>query len=192
MDETPNANAHRESLDRTAVSIGPRGLSISGRRFVLPFVAVLLILLGFTLAIAFQFQSIMRRLDDARSKWPPASAELAVRYAAVNDGLSRLPVTIQEDSLRNWTSEYEAFLYTSQYDRQLPHAKHLEEMIQSAAKSLPSGDSLPIPQEIQNSPAIEKWIASEERRIADEQCSIGQWTRFVLRLKLPEPYQPSQ
>jgi hypothetical protein len=192
MDETPDANAQHESLDRTAASIGPRGLSISGRRFVLPFVAVLLILLGFTLAIAFQFQSIMRRLDDARSKWPPASSELALRYAAVNNGLSQLPVKIQEDSFRNWSSEYEAFLYTSQYDRQLPHAKHLEEMIQSAAKSLPPGESLPIPTQVPNSPAIEMWLASEERRITDEQCSIGQWTRFVLRLKLPKPYQPIQ
>lgn len=168
-------------------SANARGLSISGKRFVAPFVLTLAVLLAFTLAIAFQFQFIMRRLDDARSCWPPASAALAPRYTAV-DRWQSSEKNLPEDWRAVWSQEFEAFMHTAQYDRQMPHAARLEELVQRLARD--ASRELPVPSTFPSGQAIDRWLATEQRRIANEQGWLGRCTLQILRLRLTAPYQP--
>ncbi|MFN7730644.1 MAG: hypothetical protein ACK5OB_01995 [Pirellula sp.] len=170
-------------------SVPARGLSISGKRFVAPFVLTLAVLLAFTLAIAFQFQFIMRRLDDARSCWPPASAALAPRYTAIDRWQSSAE-NLPEDWRVVWRQEFEAFMHTAQYDRQMPHAARLEELAQRLAQDSSRAQSLPVPSTFPSAPAIDRWLATEQRRIANEQGWLGRCTMQILRLHLTAPYQP--
>lgn len=180
----------------------PHGLSIRGRYFVGPFVVGLLFLLAITLSIALQFQTIMRQLDESRTLWPAASAELSHRYAAFDRSISStssspVPGTPSESATapETWSTEYAAFRKTTQYDRQCPHAIHLERFIRSRAvastqalstqsESTPADPKAPLP----HSEAIDRFLQSEQRRIAAQSSMIGRWTIFSLRLKLPEAF----
>jgi hypothetical protein len=165
-----------------------RGLSISGKRFVFPFVLILAVLLAFTLAIAFQFQFIMRRLDDARSCWPPASAALSPRYTAIDRWQSNAK-DLPDDWRSAWRQEFEAFMHTAQYDRQMPHAAKLEELFQRIAQNATLAQSLPVPTAFPSAPAIDRWLSIEKLRVENEQGWLGQCTMQILRLHLTAPYQ---
>lgn len=166
----------------------PHGLSIRGRYFVAPFVVVLLILLAITLSIALQFQTIMRRLDESRTLWPAASAELSQRFAdfdkAVNSGSSGSDSTVTPiGHPSDWNAEYAAFRETTQYDRQCPHAIFLERFLRERSSELtPSASPFP------HSEAIDRFLQSERRRIEAQTSIVGRWTIFSLRLKLPEAF----
>ncbi|MBM3966549.1 MAG: hypothetical protein FJ308_16015 [Planctomycetes bacterium] len=180
----------------------PRGLSIRGRHFVGPFVVGLLILLAITLSIALQFQTIMRQLDESRTLWPAASVELSHRYAEFDRLVhSASSTTIEGPSKElskdraSWSAEYAAFRETTQYDRQCPHAINLERFIRSresvSSQSLTAQTTStqvdPIPP-LPHSEAIDRFLQSEQRRVTAQTNTIGRWTIFSLRLKLPEAF----
>lgn len=180
----------------------PHGLSIRGRYFVGPFVIGLLILLVITLSIALQFQTIMRQLDESRTLWPAASAELSHRYAEFDRLVHSASSTRAEGRFKepsneraSWSAEYAAFRETTQYDRQCPHAINLERFIRSGesvssqaltepAKSTQADTLLPLP----HSEAMDRFLQSEQRRVTAQTSTIGRWTIFSLRLKLPEAF----
>jgi len=167
----------------------PHGLTIRGRYFVAPFVVGLLILLAMTLSIGLQFQTIMRQLDESRTLWPAASSELSRRYAqfdrSITQGSSETSSSGQPgEDQDKWSAEYAAFRETTQYDRQCPHAMNLERFLRSSASASQSASVAPFP----HSEAIDRFLQSEQRRIAAQSSTIGRWTIFCLRLKLPKAF----
>jgi hypothetical protein len=156
------------------------GWTLRGRYFVGPFLVVLLLLLGAILSIAFRFQSIMQRLDSARTVWPAASSELAGRYAAIDARLAADPQVEESGWTKTWRSEYAAFGDTSQYDRQAQHASRLEALIAShnLAGAMPQG------------PEIQRWLQAEEARRQAQGGLLGRTTVEALRLQLPMTFDP--
>ncbi len=156
------------------------GWTIPGKAFVGPFLVLLVVTLAVTLSISLQFQAIMQRLDLARSVWPAASTELSRRYADIDSVMGRDGNGWSEESTQQWRQAYAAFRETSQYDRQLPHAAQLEDLI--AAQS--SATATPLP----DAPAIDALRAAEVRRLDAQTSWIGRCTIFALRLKLPNTF----
>lgn len=176
----------RASSRKAAHPLGP---TVSGRHFVIPFVIVLALLLALTLSIALQFQSIMRQLDESRSRWPAASADFALRYAAANQAILDRRTNEPIPTMREWPTVYQSFLTTTQYDRQLPHALRLEEMIFRAHSNDPSKVLIQLEPNVPRTPSVTKWLESEQKRIEYEQSWLGRLTMACLRLKLQEPFQ---
>jgi hypothetical protein len=171
--------------ESTSVSprVAPPGWTIRGKWFVAPFVIVLVLLLAWTLAIAIQFQSIMTRLDRARSDWPAASQDLAKRFDAFNAQLlgANNP-EISDADRKAWDQAYAAFQQTSQYDRQLAHAAELEHL-RLRNSSVP---------ELESTPAITKFLSTERERVLAQQSVVGRWAITALRLKLPGTFSASE
>lgn len=166
----------------TSPQVAPPGWSIRGKRFVIPFVTVLCLLLAWTLAIAIQFQTIMTRLDRTRADWPAASEELTARFADFDAQLKRGSPQISDADRNAWSTAYAAFKETSQYDRQFPHAANLERV---HSKGEGRSNSLT------DIPSIAKFLTSEQERIEAEHSMIGRWTITTLRLKLPGTFTES-
>jgi hypothetical protein len=162
--------------------IAPTGWVIRGKRFVVPFVIVLCLLLALTLSMALQFQSIMHRLDHARTNWPAASRELGQRYAEFDTQFRNGTTMLGDADGKDWEAEYSAFLETTQYDRQAKHAAQLERLLAKSQASLKT-DSDTAPSE-----SMAALVAAEQSRRNAEQSWIGRWTITALRLKLPETY----
>lgn len=161
----------------------PPGWTIRGKWFVAPFVMVLVLLLAWTLAIAIQFQTIMIRLDRARSDWPAASQDLAKRFDALQDRLQGASAPEISDADRKaWDQAYTAFQQTTQYDRQLDHAAALEKLCQRA-----NGQANPLP----DTPSISRLIACERERLQAQQSIVGRLAIAALRLKLPGTFSGS-
>ncbi len=162
--------------------VAPPGWTIRGKRFVIPFVTVLCLLLAWTLGIAIQFQTIMTRLDRTRADWPAASEELATRFADFDAQLKSGSPEIGDADRSAWNTAYAAFQETSQYDRQFTHAAELEKI-----RSKADGNSIALPA----IPSFAKFLASEQQRLEAERSMIGRWTITALRLKLPRTYTES-
>lgn len=166
--------------------VAPTGWVIRGKWFVAPFVIVLVLLLALTLSIALQFQSIMHRLDDARTDWPAASRELANRFADFDNRLRDPSAGLTDADRKAWETEYAAFLETTQYDRQAKHAAQLERLFAKSQSSTATN------QQSKNSDSIQELVASERSRRDVEQSWIGRLTITSLRLKLPESYSSGE
>lgn len=160
----------------------PPGWTIRGKRFVIPFVTMLCLLLAWTLATAIQFQTIMTRLDRTRADWPAASEELAARFADFDAQLKSGVSAIGDADRNAWNTAYAAFKETSQYDRQFTHALELEK-IRSKADGLSSS--------LNAIPSFANFLASEQQRLEAERSIIGRWTITTLRLKLPGTFTES-
>jgi hypothetical protein len=169
-------------------SAHPRGATVSGRRFVIPFVIGLILLLALTLSIALQFRSIMKQLDESRSQWPAASADFAARYASTNRAILGRQSNDPIPAMREWSFVYQSFLRTTQYDRQLPHVLRLEEMIRQVDASDAAKRDLQVDVEVPRTRAVTKWLESERKRTEYEQSWLGRLTMACLRLKLQEPF----
>lgn len=167
--------------------VAPTGWVIRGKWFVAPFVIVLGLLLALTLSIALQFQSIMHRLDDARTDWPAASRELGNRFADFDSRLRDSSASLVDADRKAWETEYAAFLETTQYDRQAKHAAQLERLFAKSQSSTAATD-----QQSKNSDSIQELVASERSRRDVEQSWIGRLTINSLRLKLPESYSSGE
>jgi hypothetical protein len=176
VSESQAANSH----------IAPTGWVIRGKWFVVPFVIVLCLLLALTLSMALQFQSIMQRLDNARTDWPAASRELEQRYAEFDTQFRNGTTMLGDADGKAWETEYSAFLETTQYDRQAKHAAQLERLLAKSQAS-PKTDSDKVPSE-----SIVALVAAEQSRRDVEQSWIGRWTITALRLKLPETYSAGE
>lgn len=162
--------------------VAPPGWTIRGKRFVIPFVTVLCLLLAWTLGIAIQFQTIMTRLDRTRAEWPAASDELATRFADFDAQLKSGSPEIADAERNAWNTAYAAFRETSQYDRQFKHAVELEKIRSKANGQTSSLSAIP---------SFARFLASEQRRLEAEHSTIGRWTITTLRLKLPRTYTES-
>jgi hypothetical protein len=163
--------------------VAPPGFTIRGKRFVAPFVIVLLLLLAWTLSIAIQFQTIMTRLDRARSDWPAASQDLAKRFAVFDADLKSSGVSINDADLAAWNEAYAAYQETSQYDRQSIHAAILERI-----RSKTGDRSVPL----ESTPSIKQLLAREQDRLQAQQSMVGRWAITALRLKLPGTFTSSE
>ena len=163
--------------------VAPPGVTIRGKRFVAPFVIVLLLLLAWTLSIAIQFQTIMTRLDRARADWPAASQDLFKRFAAFDADLKSSSVSINNADRTAWDESYAAFQETSQYDRQSIHAAIMERIrLKASAQSVPH----------ESTPSITQLLAREQDRLQAQQSMVGRWTITALRLKLPGTFSASE
>ena len=155
---------------------------IPGRLFVLPFVSILVVLGVLMFAIAVRFQTIMTRLEVARSQWPMASQELGQRYDRVNDcfAAQSVAVAIQED----WANNRREFKASSQFDRQSKASFVIEKQIsQTLENSQRSESDFELP-------GISKLMEAENRRKKSQEGFLGWLTVQALRLKLPPIYNP--
>lgn len=156
--------------------------SVSGRLFVLPFVGVLVFLGVLTFSIALRFQFIMARLEEVRSVWPNASAELSQRYDRFNESFASS--TEAETIRKDWESQRREFKVSSQYDRQSAASLVIENQIK---RSLDSNQQSNSDFEL---PGISKLLEAENRRKKAQNGIIGWLTVQGLRLKLPPIYDP--
>jgi hypothetical protein len=161
--------------------VAPPGWTIRGKWFVAPFVIVLSLLLAWTLAIAIQFQTIMTRLDRARTDWPAASQELAQRFADFDAQMQGANSAMSDADRSAWTKAYSAFKQTSQYDRQFAHAAEMERLRVRVSKPL----------ETEPTPAIARLLTAEKERRDAQQSMVGRWAITALRLKLPGTFSAS-
>lgn len=155
---------------------------ISGRLFVLPFVGVLVFLGVLMFSMAVQFQSIMARLEEVRSVWPNASAELSQRYDRFNESFagSSVALTIKED----WEGKRREFKVSSQFDRQSAASLVIEDQIKRLLEGTQKNNS------DFELPGISKLLEAENRRKKAQNGIIGWLTVQGLRLKLPPIYDP--
>lgn len=188
MPQLESDSQSNETRSSSRKSAHPRGATVSGRRFVIPFVIGLILLLALTLSIALQFQSIMRQLDESRSQWPAASADFTTRYASINRAILERRSNDPIPALREWPLVYQSFLRTTQYDRQLPHVLRLEEMIQQVDASEAAKRAIQVDVELPRTRSVTKWLESERKRAEYEQSWLGRLTMACLRLKLQEPF----
>lgn len=115
----------------------------------------------------------MRSLDQTRSTWPAASAELAARYEQFDKSLS---APEQKDD--TWSRAWKEFRETTQYDRQVTQAIALEdEMGRMGGRS-----------KLPTSPAFASFLQSEQNRLAAQKHWIGRLTITALQLKLPPTF----
>jgi hypothetical protein len=175
--------ASASESSNVSARVAPPGVTIRGKWFVAPFVFVLLLILAWTLSIAIQFQTIMTRLDRARTDWPAASQDLAKRFAEFDADVKSSRSSINGADLATWNQAYAAFQETSQYDRQSIHAANLERI------RLKAGDrSVPL----ESTPAITQLLARERDRLQAQQSMVGRWAITALRLKLPGTFTSSE
>ena len=155
---------------------------ISGRLFVLPFIGVLVFLGVLTFSMAVRFQSIMARLEEVRSAWPNASAELSQRYDRFNESFasSTLAETIKED----WESKRREFKGSSQFDRQSAASLKIENHIKRSLEGTQRSNS------DFELPGISNLLEAEHQRKNAQNGIIGWLTVQALRLKLPPIYDP--
>ena len=155
---------------------------IPGRLFVLPFVSILVVLGLLMFAIAVRFQTIMTRLEVARSQWPMASQELGQRYDRFNDcfAAQSVAVAIQED----WANNRREFKASSQFDRQSKASFVIEKQISQTLESSQRSES------DFELPGISKLMEAENRRKKSQEGFLGWLTVQALRLKLPPIYNP--
>ena len=155
---------------------------IPGRLFVIPFVLVLTILGVLMFSVAVRFQSIMARLEEARSLWPNGSQELETRYDSIKDSLIHSGAS---ETVRNeWDVARQEFNLSSLFDRQSIASVALERQIfktRTASERNSSDFDLP---------GISKLIEAESRRKKSQEDMIGWLTVQGLRLKLPPIYDP--
>jgi hypothetical protein len=165
----------------------PPGWTVRGKWFVAPFVIVLVLLLCWTLAIALQFQTIMTRLDLARTDWPAASQDLAKHFEQFHARVQDRDPTLANVSRESWNEAYTAFQQTSQYDRQAVHAATLQRICSDA----PQGTGL-APTSIPDTPSLSKLRRSEQERLDAQHSTVGRWAITALRLKLPATFFANQ
>jgi hypothetical protein len=165
----------------------PPGWTVRGKWFVAPFVIVLVLLLSWTLAIALQFQAIMTRLDLARTDWPAASQDLAKHFEQFHAKVQDRDPTMEKMNRESWNEAYNAFLQTSQYDRQAVHAAALQRICSDALRG---NDLAPIP--IPDTPSLSKLLRSEQERLKAQHSTVGRWAITALRLKLPGTFFANQ
>ena len=166
--------------DSFPISKHPGG--ISGRLFVLPFVGVLVFLGVLTFSMAVRFQSIMARLEEVRSVWPNASAELNQRYDRFNDSFAGS--TVAETTKEDWESKRREFKVSSQFDRQSAASLVIENQIKRSLEGTQRSNS------DFELPGISKLLETENRRRMAQNGIIGWLTVQGLRLKLPPIYDP--
>lgn len=157
-------------------------VGLPGRLFVVPFVVVLVLLGVVLFAVAARFQTIMAQLEEARSLWPNASAELGMRYDRLNELFE--VGSIGDAAHEDWTINQREFRASSQFDRQSSVSLLIENQIRQSLKDFQRADS------DFEMPGILKLREVERRRKKSQHDITGWLTVQGLRLKLPPIYDP--
>lgn len=159
---------------------------ISGKVAVAAFSMILL--LGFiaVLSIGLQFQAIMQRLNASRSAWGEASKELTERFDQAEQFLSSVDYMNNSPTLTDWNYYYAQFGESRQFDRQVPNALRLEEMIEALLSQQSLPPTAPITP-LKPGKGLLSLLEKEQLRKQSENGFVGGWTKAILRLKTP-PY----
>jgi hypothetical protein len=170
-------------MDASTLPTFTRRPVLSGRRFTMFFVGVLLASLLVGVPVVLRFEATQDRLEQVRQTWPPAAAQLDDRYSAVE-----LYCIAQKIELpAEWKKARDGFNKNVLYDQQARFATDLESLIRRHPEIQPSATSV-------EAAAFHKAFESDdflsfERNqnevAASHSDMLGRLTDFCFRLSPP-------
>jgi hypothetical protein len=160
---------------------------ISGRRFTLFFVGLLVACLVVGVPVVLRFAHTQDMLEEARQSWPKAAEQLEHRYAAVERFCASKQIELPE----NWRSVRDRFRKNVIYDNQASLANELEGLLGANPGWHPASDSpdqAPFAAFAENEFFI-KFEKSQQRLTSSHTDMLGKVTDFCFRLSQPPQFQ---
>ena len=160
---------------------------LSGRRFTLFFIGLLLASLIFGIPVVLRFESTQDRLEQARQSWPKAAAQLNERYAAVE----RYCLDKKIELPREWQAAREGFRKNVMYDGQARYATELESLIRSHSEIVPKSGSNEF-SAFENAMESDDLLLFEKNQnelTASHADWLGRLTDFSFRLSPPTRFE---
>jgi len=156
---------------------------ISGSKFTVAFVILLVagVIFGFLAVI--RFQKTMTAFDDVRLKWPAAAASIDGQIKTIDSKISEAKIsgTNDDEDLKGWNQAVINFREYSQYDRQVITLEALlKEWRNVQAKTL-GGTEYVFPE---RSKAIQKFILADSSVDGFQTDALGKVCQALFGLNL--------